>query len=125
MARLDENSSIWRVGKLEQLFRRTGLFLWSLKGTATNEVFTGFADHWRGSASKGSQIMASGSSWRVNGDGFNDFGWLRDLRAFGGSQARTRARRLISNWLHQNDRWTMKGWQPDIMAKRLTNLVFC
>ena len=35
MARLDKNSSIWRVGKLEQLFRRTGLFLWSLKGTAT------------------------------------------------------------------------------------------
>ena len=48
-------------------------FLWSLKGTATNEVFTGFADHWRGSASNGSQIMASGSNWRVNGDGFNDF----------------------------------------------------
>ena len=69
--------------------------------------------------------MASGSSWRVNGDGFNDFEWLRDLRAFGGSQARTRARRLINNWLHQNDRWTMKGWQPDIMAKRLANLVFC
>jgi uncharacterized heparinase superfamily protein len=125
MARLDKNSSIWRVGRLEQLFRRTGLFLWSLKGTATNEGFTGFADHWRGSASKGSQIMASGSSWRVDGDGFNDFGWLRDLRAFGGSQARTRARRLICNWLHQNDRWSMKGWQPDIMAKRLTNLVFC
>ena len=125
MARLDKNFNTWRVGRLEQLFRRTGLFLWSLKGTVTNEVITGFADHWRGSATKGSQIIASGSSWRVSGDGFNDFGWLRDLRAFGGSQARTRARRLISNWMHQNNRWTMKVWQPDIMAKRLANLVFC
>ena len=88
----DKNTSIWRVGRLEQLFRRTSLFLWSLKGTETNEVITGFADHWRGSASKGSQIIAGRSSWRVGGDGFNDFGWLRDLRAFGGSQARTRAR---------------------------------
>ena len=125
MVRLDKNSSIWRVGRLEKLFRRTSLFLWSLKGTVTNEVITGFADHWRGSASKGSEIIASGSSWRVSGDGFNDFEWLRDLRAFGGSQARTRARRLISNWMHQNDHWTMKAWQPDIMAKRLANLVFC
>ena len=125
MARLDRNYSIWHVGRVEQLFRRTSFFLWSLKGTVTNEVITGFADHWRGSASKGSEIIASGSSWRVSGDGFNDFGWLRDLRAFGGSQARTRARRLISNWMHQNDHWTMKGWQPDIMAKRLANLVFC
>jgi uncharacterized heparinase superfamily protein len=125
MARLEDNSSIWRVGRLEQLFRRTSLFLWSLKGTEKNEVITGFADHWRGSPSKGSQIIASGSSWRVSGDGFNDFGWLRDLRAFGGSQARTRARRLISNWMRQNDRWTMRDWQPDTMAKRLANLVFC
>ena len=125
MARLDKNLRIWRVGRLEQLFRRTGLFLWSLKGTATKEVITGFADHWRGSAIRGSQIMASGSSWRLSGDEFEDFGWLRDLRAFGGSQARSRARRLISNWLHQNEHWTMRVWQPDIMSKRLANLVFC
>lgn len=125
MARLDKNSSIWRIGRLEQLFRRTGLFLWSLKGTVASESINGFADHWHGSATKGSKIMTGGSSWRVSDDGFDDFGWLRDLRAFGGSQARSRARSLINNWLSQNDRWVMKSWQPDIMAKRLANLVFC
>ncbi len=125
MARLGKNPSIWHVGRLEQLFRRTDLFLWSLKGTATVEEINGFADHWRGSAAKGSQIMTSGSSWRTTGEGFDDFGWLRDLRAFGGNQARTRARSLISNWLRQNNRWTAKSWQPNIMAKRLANLVFC
>ena len=125
MARINKNYSIWRVGRIEQLFRRTSFFLWTLKGTVTNELITGFADHWRGSASRGSEIMASGSSWRVSGSGFNDFGWLRDLRTYGGSQARSRARRLIKNWLQQNDHWTMEIWQPDIMAKRLANLVFC
>ena len=108
MARLDKNPRIWHVGKLEQLFRRTGLFLWGLKGTATNEVINGFADHWRGSATRGSQIMTDGSVWRPSDNGFDDFGWLRDLRAFGGSQARSRARRLIKNWLHQYDRWVNK-----------------
>jgi uncharacterized heparinase superfamily protein len=125
MARLDKNPRIWHVGKLEQLFRRTGLFLWGLKGTVTNEVINGFADHWRGSATRGSQIMTDGPVWRPSDNDLDDFGWLRDLRAFGGSQARSRARRLIKNWLHQNDRWVMKSWQPDVMAKRLVNLVFC
>ena len=51
MARLDKNSSIWRVGKLEQLFRHTGLFLWSLRGGKSNVIITGYSDHWRGAAS--------------------------------------------------------------------------
>ena len=125
MAKLGRNPSSWRVGRLEQLFRHTGLFLWSLRGTAESEIIIGYADHWRGSASKGSQIMTSGSSWRVTSDGFDHFEWLRDLRTFGGSQARSRARSLITNWLKINSRWNAKSWQPDIMGKRLANLVFC
>ena len=125
MAKRGKNIEPWRVGKLEQLFRHTGLFLWSLRGSKPNVIITGYSDHWRGAASKGSQIMTSGSSWRVSIDGFDDFDWLRDLRTFGGSQARSRARSLISNWLKVNGRWNAKSWQPDIMGKRLANLVFC
>ena len=69
--------------------------------------------------------MTSGSSWQINIDRFDDFEWLRDLRTFGGSQARSRARSLISNWLKVNGRWNAKSWQPDTMGKRLANLVFC
>ena len=125
MEKFVKNPRIWHVSKLEQLLRRTGLFFWGLRGTATNEVINGFADHWRGSAAKGSQIMAGASVVRRNVDFLDDFEWLRDLRAFGGSQARSKARNLIKIWLHQNERWVLKSWQPDIMAKRLANLVFC
>jgi uncharacterized heparinase superfamily protein len=125
MANRGKNPDSWRVGKLEQLFRHTGLFLWSLRGSKSNVIITGYSDHWRGAASKGSQIMTSGSSWQINIDRFDDFEWLRDLRAFGGSQARSRARSLIGNWLKVNGRWNAKSWQPDIMGKRLANLVFC
>ena len=125
MAKRGKNLDAWRVGKLEQLFRHTGLFLWSLRGSKSNAIITGYSDHWRGAASKGSQIMTSGSSWRVSSDGFDDFEWLRDLRTFGGSQARSRARSLITNWLKVNGRWNAKSWQPDNMGQRLANLVFC
>ena len=125
MTGISKNSSIWRVGRLEQLFRRTGLFLWTIRGAAASEAMTGYADHWRGSAIKGSQIMSSGQSTWIKGDHFNEFEWLRHLRAFGGSQARSRARSLISDWVKQNSQWNDKSWRPDIMAKRLTNLVFC
>jgi len=92
MAKRDKNTDSWRVGKLEQLFRHTGLFLWSLRGSKPNVIITGYSDHWRGSASKGSQIMTSGSSLQINIDRFDDFEWLRDLRAFGGSQAQSGAK---------------------------------
>ena len=100
MEKLGKNPSIWNVSRLEQLFRRTGLFFWGLRGTATNDVINGFADHWRGSAARGSKIMAVGSVERPNINGFDDFEWLRDLRTFGGNQARSKARSLIKIWLH-------------------------
>ncbi len=125
MTGIGKNSSIWRVGRLEQLFRRTGLFLWTIRGTAESETITGYADHWRGSPIKGSQIMSSSQSTWIQGNHFNEFEWLRHLRAFGGSQARSRARGLINKWMEQNSQWNVIGWRPDIMAKRLTVLVFC
>ena len=53
MAKRGKNPDSWRVGKLEQLFRHTGLFLWSLRGSKPNVIITGYSDHWRGAASKG------------------------------------------------------------------------
>ena len=122
---MGKNSSIWHVGRLEQLFRRTALFLWTIRGNAASKTITGYADHWRGSAIKGSQIMSSGQSTWLQDDHFNEFEWLRHLRAFGGSQARSRARSLINNWVEKNSHWNVISWRPDIMAKRLTILVFC
>lgn len=69
--------------------------------------------------------MIGGSNWHSKGPAFESFNWLRDLRSFGGSQARGRARQLISNWISKNNNWQHAGWQPDIMGTRLANLIFC
>ena len=69
--------------------------------------------------------MTSGAKWRITEPGFDSFDWLRDLRSFGGSQARSRARALISNWINRNGHWNQVGWRPDIIATRLANLIFC
>ena len=102
MAYSKDTSPVWQIGKAERLFRRTWLFQWTLRGRSETPLLAGFPDHWRGSASRGSAIMTSGAAWRITEPGFERFDWLRDLRSFGGSQARSRARALISNWINRN-----------------------
>ena len=84
--------NLWRIGKFEQLFRKTSLFNWSLASTPASRLSHVVPDYWRGSASLGSRIMTSSTNWRNDSRGFDQFEWVRDLRAFGGSQARSRAR---------------------------------
>ena len=69
--------------------------------------------------------MTSSANWRNDSRGFDQFEWVRDLRAFGGSQARSRARQLIESWIDRNNSWRAVSWQPDIMGQRVANLVFC
>jgi len=113
----------WRVTSLERLFRRSSLFRWQLKTSDTPQIKSGLQDHWRGSATVGGRIIEAGDRLHFDGQAFDDFGWLRDLRAFGGSQARSHARQLIEIWLRQNQNWHPLRWQPDMMGDRLTNLV--
>ena len=118
-------SNVWRIGKFEQLFRKTRMFSWSLGNAPTSRVFHAVPDYWRGSASLGSRIMTSSTNWHNDSRGFDKFEWVRDLRAFGGSQARSRARQLIENWINNNNNWQADSWQPDIMGQRVANLIFC
>jgi uncharacterized heparinase superfamily protein len=69
--------------------------------------------------------MTSGDNWYLSSGKFDNFNWLRDLRSFGGSQARSTARTLIKNWIDQNASWNICSWNPETMATRLANLVFC
>ena len=117
--------NVWRIGKFEQLFRKTSLFNWSLASTPASRLSHVVPDYWRGSASLGSRIMTSSTNWRNDSRGFDQFEWVRDLRAFGGSQARSRARQLIESWIDSNSSWRVSSWQPDIMGQRVANLVFC
>ena len=120
-----KTSTLWRIGKFEQLFRKTSLFNWSLAGSPAYRLSHMVPDYWRGSASLGSRIMTSNTNWRSDSRDFDQFEWLRDLRAFGGSQARRRARQLVESWINNNNDWRASSWQPDIMGQRIANLVFC
>ena len=113
----------WQVSSLERIFRRSGLFRWQLKSNDDPSIKSGLQDHWRGNASVGASIIERGEDWYGDVHAFDDFGWLRDLRAFGGSQARAQGRQLIERWLRQNQNWHLEKWQPDLMGDRLAHLV--
>jgi len=49
----------------------------------------------------------------------NAFGWLRDLRALGGDQARRVARELVALWLQRESRWSATAWDPAVTGLRL------
>ncbi len=125
MATKDKSGNAWRIGKFEQLFRKTSLFNWSLASQPAPRLCHVVPDYWRGSANLGSYIMTSSTHWRNDSRGFDQFEWVRDLRAFGGSQARSRARQLIDRWIDDNTKWRTGGWQPDVMGQRVANLIFC
>ena len=48
------------------------------------------------------------------------FGWLRDLRAAGGDNARRKARALVADWITANGSWTPVAWHPVVTANRLS-----
>lgn len=56
------------------------------------------------------------AEWR---DALHGFSWLRDLRAFGGDEARRLARRLTEDWLSRHQRWSANAWRADIIGRRL------
>ena len=95
MARQTQSFETWHIGALEQLFRQTKLFSWTLTAKSSNKQISGYPDNWRGFAENGLSMMTSGSGWRTDGCKFQKFDWLRDLRSFGGSDSRGRARTLI------------------------------
>ncbi len=117
--------SVWRIGKFIQLFRKTSFFDWSLASTPASKLLHLVPDYWRGSASFGSLVITSRATWRDDSYDFDQFEWVRDLRAFGGSQARSRARLLIETWIDNNNNWHAESWRPDIMGQRIANLVLC
>lgn len=125
MTKKRPTTTIWQVGNLQKLFRKTRMFNWSLAGAIRPKVVHTTPDQWRGSANTGSNIITNKSDWARDCTDFDKFDWLRDLRAFGGSQARSLARQLIEGWVQQNISWHMKRWQPDIMGQRVSNMIFC
>ena len=95
-------------------------------------------DPWPGDAARGADLLGGryhllGRSVTIASDPFiadlpqsqpwiqalHGFGWLVDLRALSGDQARRRARHLCSQWLDLYDRWQEPGWDPVATGQRL------
>jgi uncharacterized heparinase superfamily protein len=51
------------------------------------------------------------------------FEWLPPLAAAGGEPARVLATNLISQWLKRNGKYSVPAWSPDVLGRRLLNLL--
>ena len=108
-----------RLSGLERLYRQSGLFGWQLKGRQRDSLRPGLQDPWQGNAQRGADIMAYRAAPAASDTAHAGFAWLRDLRAEGGVEARSRARDLITEWIDANQAWRLPDWRPDLMGERL------
>ena len=108
-----------RLSGIAKLYRQSGLFSWQLRGGSRDSLRPGLQDPWKGNARRGSDIMAYRSSPASSDEAHASFAWLRDLRAEGSVEARSRARDLITDWIGTNPSWTLPDWRPDLMGERL------
>ncbi|GAB5388083.1 MAG: heparinase II/III family protein [Alphaproteobacteria bacterium] len=131
------------VGRLtdsvEALAYSSPIYSLSLKGKAPLTLSVEPNDPWRGESDYGREITAGiwrfgpelaesptpdwlnterSATWR---DRLHGFGWLRDLRAAGGDNARRVARRHMDDWIARFDRWDSEAWAPHRIAVRLPN----
>ena len=114
----------WSLPFLQRLYRRSKLFEWRLRRPQCPAPTHWQAqDPWRGKPALG-QPLVGGQTLQHSDKAWHQFTWLRDMREFGGSQARTHARRMVINWINQNKRWSALAWHPETIAERLKMMVF-
>ena len=111
-----------RLSGIEKLYRQSGLFGWQLRGRGRETLRPGLQDPWRGDAGRGGDILAFRLDPSDNHETFARFDWLRDLRAEGSIEARSRVRDLIGEWISDNQAWRLPDWRPDLMGARLAML---
>ena len=80
-------------------------------------------DPWKGNTLKGQPLASGSHPVELNGQEWHRFGWLRDMRDYGGSQARTLARRFALEWVDQHQKWSEPIWHPQLMSDRIINVI--
>lgn len=116
-----------RISALHRFYRGTGLFLWQLNSGKSAIELTSVADPWRGQSVKGATILqaAESSDFDSMSEEFACFDWIRDVQEYGGSNARIFVRTQLSRWMTRHSKWSERYWRPDIMARRISSLLFC
>ena len=114
----------WSPPILQRVYRGSAYFNWRMRRryqpAPTQWIIR---DPWRGKAVLGQPLVSGRDPAEVHGDDWHRFHWLRDMREFGGSQARTVSRRIALEWVERNGRWDASTWHPNVMADRLKNMV--
>ncbi len=80
-------------------------------------------DPWKGNANKGQPLASGSHPIELNGPEWHRLNWLRDMRDYGGSQARTLARRFALEWIDQHYKWSEDTWHPQLLSDRMTNII--
>ena len=114
----------WRVTAMERLLRHSALFRWQLRGATPDWPASKLIDPWLGRASRGGQLVQGGMSQLLKDDAYHNFGWLRDVRDYGGAAGRLLAREQIEKWCKANSKWHEELYRPDRLGMRLSNLFF-
>ncbi len=81
------------------------------------------SDPWKGNASKGQPLASGSHPVELYGPEWHRLSWLRDMRDYGGSQARTLARRFALEWIEQNFKWSEATWHPQLLSSRIINTI--
>jgi uncharacterized heparinase superfamily protein len=90
-------------------------------GTRASEIYAGrFAFAGKVVISDGRspfEIAPPSEEWATS---LLSFGWLRHLRAADSGITRANARALVDEWIAVQGAWDPLGWQPEILARRVT-----
>ncbi len=126
--------------RVRDLSFSTPLYRPFLSGPSPRTLLCLPPDPWPGTAERGAAIVAgrfavagetlafdrrsldllwAGATGRAGTD-LHGFGWLADLRAAGGDQARRRARDLVASWIGTHRNWRPLAWRADVLGQRLT-----
>ncbi|WP_020590357.1 heparinase II/III family protein [Kiloniella laminariae] len=125
--------------KLKYLYYISPLFsLQVMRRPITSLIFAP-SDPWLGNTTRGRNILAGQMElagqiihnpaplWNPLGaeqefvKELHCFGWLRDLRAVAGDQARRSARQMVTLWIEDNSSWRPLSWEPSMTGCRLYN----
>ena len=91
-------------------------------GTRASEIYAGrFAFSGKVVISDGRspfEVVPPSDEWAA---ALLGFGWLRHLRAAESGITRANARALVDEWISVQGSWDPVGWQPEILARRITS----
>ena len=114
----------WQISKFDKLWRHSAFFKWQLRSNATSWPSVKLIDPWQGNAMRGSQYVQGGLSKMLKDEAYHNFGWLRDIRDYGGAAGRILARDHITKWCQRYAKWHETRYRPDHLGTRLSHLCF-